>query len=276
MSWILLIVVAYLALVAGMALLQRRFIYLPDRSVPDRGRAGATDALPVSIRTSDGLDLLAWHWPAAGARATVLYLHGNAGHIGHRAGKIRPLVDAGYGVLLLAYRGYGGNPGRPTEAGLLADGEAALAWLAHRRVGPIVLYGESLGCGVATALAGGPAVGGPAVGGIVLEAPFTSLVDVARRRYPILPVRLLLADRYPNSDRIASIDAPLLIIHGGRDTVIPVTHGRRLASLASSAAVTLAVIDAAGHNDLADYGAVERVVAWLGSVPLDQAVLGPA
>lgn len=271
MSWILLAIAAYLALVAGMTLLQRRFIYLPDRSVPDRERAGAEDAEPVTIRTPDGLDLLAWHWPAAGRRATILYLHGNAGHIGHRAVKIRPLVDAGYGILLLAYRGYGGNPGRPTEAGLLTDGEAALAWLVQRGDGPVVLYGESLGSGVATALAGNPVVRG-----VVLEAPFTSLVDIARRRYPILPVRLLLADRYPNSDRIAGIGAPVLIVHGDRDTVIPVAHGRRLAALASSGPVTLAVFEGADHNDLADHGAMDRVVGWLASVPLDRGLPGPA
>ena len=270
-SWIVVALAAYLALVAAMTLFQRRFIYFPDRSVPDRDRAGAADAESVAIRTPDGLDLLAWHWPAADGRATILYLHGNAGHIGHRAAKIRPLVDAGYGLLLLAYRGYGGNPGRPTEAGLVTDGRAALAWLTRRCGGPVIVYGESLGSGVATAL-----VSDPAVHGVVLEAPFTSLVDIARRRYPILPVKPLLADRYPNSDRMVGIDVPVLIVHGDRDTVIPVAHGRRLASLASSGRVTLVVLEGAGHNDLADHGAMDRVVAWLVSVPGDRAQPAPA
>lgn len=167
--------------------------------------------------------MFAWYWPASAGQRTVAVMHGNAGHIGHRLGTAAPYVAAGYGVLLVEYRGYGGNPGRPSEEGLVADGRAALDWLAAEGVPPdrTVLYGESLGTGVAVRLATEYPVAG-----IVLEAPYTAVVDVARSRFWFLPVGLLLQDRFESLGRLADVSAPILVLHGTADRVIDLHTGR--------------------------------------------------
>ena len=239
---------------------QRRLIYLPDRVVPERARAGTEDMAEVRLATADGLALLAWYRaPADETKPCLVYFHGNSGHLGMRASKVRPYLDAGYGVLLPAWRGFSGNPGRPTEAGLYADGEAALGFLdahaipATRRV----LYGESLGTGVAVEMAlrhGAQAV--------VLEAPFTSVPDVGRHRFPIFPVAAIVADRFDSLAKIADIGAPLLVLHGAADRVVPTRFGRRLFAAAAEPK-RAHFIDGAGHNDLYDFGAAERVLEFL-------------
>ncbi len=189
-----------------------------------------------------------------------MYLHGNAGNIAGRAPKVRRFLDRGYGVLLVGYRGYGGNPGAPSEQGLMADGGAALDFLAARGVGAAhtVLLGESLGSAVAVALASARAVGA-----VILEAPFTSVAEVGQRAYPFLPVRLLIEDRFDSLDRIGRVEAPLLIVHGEEDRVVPVAQGRRL--LAAAKAPKQGVfLPHAGHNDLLRHGSVEVALEFLG------------
>lgn len=240
---------------------QRRLIYLPDRVVPERARAGAEDMAEVTLTTADGLALLAWYRaPREPGKPCLVYFHGNSGHLGMRAGKVRPYLDAGYGVLLPAWRGFSGNPGRPTEAGFYADGEAALAYLESHGIGAPrrVLYGESLGTGVAVEMAlrhGALAV--------VLEAPFTSVPDVGRHRFPIFPIKAMVADRFDSLAKIATIDAPLLVFHGSADRVVPPRFGRRLFEAAAEPK-RAHVIEGAGHNDLYDFGAAERVLEFLG------------
>ncbi|NNG05007.1 MAG: alpha/beta fold hydrolase, partial [Inquilinus sp.] len=148
-------------------------VFHPDTEPPSAAVARGAGFAEITYRTADGLTLSALHREAAGGLPTIVYFHGNAGHHGHRAGLIQPYHDAGYGVLLASYRGYGGNPGSPAEAGLYTDGRAALDWLAANRVPPsrTVLYGESLGTGVAVQMA----VERP-VAAIVLQSPFTSVV----------------------------------------------------------------------------------------------------
>ena len=239
---------------------QRRLIYLPDRVVPERARAGAEDMAEVRLATTDGLALLAWYRaPADETKPCLVYFHGNSGHLGMRASKARPYLDAGYGVLLPAWRGFSGNPGRPTEAGLYADGEAALAFLESHRIGATrrVLYGESLGTGVAVEMAlrhDAKAV--------VLEAPFTSVPDVGRHRFPIFPVNAIVADRFDSMAKISTIGAPLLLLHGNADRVVPSRFGRRLFEAAVEPKRGH-FIEGAAHNDLYDFGAAERVLAFL-------------
>lgn len=220
----------YGALVGGLYLFQRDLLYLPDTTRPSLARAAIPGVSEIEIGTADGLRLLAWYAPAQPGRPTFLYLHGNGGHIAYRADRARKLTGAGYGLLLAGYRGYGGNPGSPSEDGFHADAEAALAWLADRNVpvGRIVLYGESLGSAVAVRLAAETAVRAAPVAALVLEAPFTSIADVAQHHYPYVPARALVKDRFDAASRIAGVGTPVLIMHGERDRVVPVGFGRAL------------------------------------------------
>jgi len=189
----------------------------------------------------------------------LVYLHGNAGSLAHRASKVWPYLDRGWGVLLVAWRGYSGNPGRPTEEGLYRDGRAAVGFLDRQGIAPnrIVLYGESLGSGVAVQLATERTPGA-----LVLEAPFSSLVDAGAAHYPIFPVRWVVRDRFDSLAKIGAARAPVLVMHGERDQVVPVGLGRRLLDAAREPKQGV-FVPQAGHNDLYDFGAAEAVIAFV-------------
>ncbi len=242
----------YVALVAVIYLAQDRLLYFPSTESPERMRATAPDLRAVRLTTDDGLDLLAW-WrpPAVAAGWTLALFHGNAGHIGHRLEKVRPHLVAGLGVLLVEYRGYGGNAGRPSENGFHADARAALAFLDGLGVprARLALYGESLGTGVAVRLAAEAAGAGGPVGAVLLEAPYSSIADVAQHHYPWLPARWLTRDRFAAIERVAVIGAPLLVLHGARDTIVPLPFGQRLFAAAREPK-ELVVLPDGGHNDL--------------------------
>jgi len=255
----------YVLLVGMLYFFQRGLIYYPDASVPDIAAAGVPDMRPVRTVTSDGLELLSWHAGAAPDKPTVVLFQGNAGNIEHRGYKVRPFLNAGYGVMLVGYRGYGGNPGRPGEQGLYADARAALDYLENSGVGSgrIVLYGESLGSGVAVRMAAERAAADRPVAAVVLEAPFPSIGEVAAHYYPFIPVRWLLKDRFESAAIIASVGAPVLVVHGEQDEVIPVRFGKTLYEAAEQPKQGHWVRDA-GHNDLADFGLHELVIDFLG------------
>lgn len=223
---------------------QRRLIYFPSPGpLPS-----ATKVLPngrdIVLDSEDGMRLAAWYFPAG--RTAVLVCNGNGGDRSMRAALAAALNRMGLSVLLFDYRGYGGNPGRPTEDGLAADARAAQAWLAAQSdVDPqrIVYFGESLGAAVAVGLA---MQRPPAA--LVLRSPFTSLADVAEVHYPWLPARRLLLDRYPSIERIVSVSAPLLVIAGDRDDIVPASLSRRLYEAASEPKHYV-VVPGAGHND---------------------------
>ncbi len=172
---------------------QRRLIYLPDRIRTLPAQAGLADVEERVLRTPDGARVIAWYGMAKPGQPTILYFHGNAGSLANRAPRIERFMGEGWGVYMMTYRGYGGGTGSPTEAANVADARLAYGALLLEGVEPssIILYGESLGTGVAVRLATEREVGG-----VVLDAPYTSIVDVAASVYPFLPVRLLLADRY--------------------------------------------------------------------------------
>ncbi len=242
---------------------QRQMIYVPDRSTPAPAEWSVPDMAPVTIATADGLELTAWHKPpAAPDRPTLLWLHGNGGHLGYRGPKYRPWLDDGYGVLAMSWRGYGGNPGKPTEDGLYADGRAALDWLAGQGAGKVVLYGESLGSGIATKLAAERAEAGEPVAAVILESPFTSVWATASYHYPFVPARWLVRDRFDSLQRVAEIGAPLLVVHGEADRIVPVEMGRTLFEAAVEPKQG-DFIDRAGHNDLADFGLFRRGADFL-------------
>ncbi|MFQ5972188.1 MAG: alpha/beta hydrolase [Alphaproteobacteria bacterium] len=253
-------VVAYAALVGGCYAVQRSLMYFPSSDLPTPAAAGAPEMSPVTLRTADGLELVAWYAPPAmQALPTIVYFHGNAGNIADRVGKVRPFLDEGYGVTLVSYRGYGGNPGAPTEQGLYEDGYAALDFMASRgiREDRTVLLGESLGTGVAVRMASERRVGA-----VILEAPMTSAAEVGQRAYPFLPVKLFIKDRFETLSLIDRIDAPLLIVHGERDRVVPVSHGRRLFAAAAEPKEAV-FLPAAGHNDLFEHDAARAEVDFL-------------
>jgi uncharacterized protein len=267
-GWYLAVIAAVIAalIAAVLALIwtvQRSLIYVPTGNVPTPGEIGLTAVEPVSFETADGLQLSGWFVATSGTspRVTVLVFNGNAGNRAHRGPLAAALHRHGLQVLLLDYRGYGGNPGAPTEDGLAADSRAARAYLAGRPdVDPsrIVYFGESLGTAVAIALA----VEHPPAA-LVLRSPFTSMTDVGRHHYPFLPVRLLLRDRFAAFDRIQRIRAPLLVIAGGDDRIVPVENSRRLYD-AAAAPKTLLVLPGADHNDYELLAGDEMIMAVVG------------
>ena len=235
---------AYAAVALLVFLFQRRLQYFPDPDDPPLPPGDTYRGIErVDLAASDGVRLRAWHWPGTRSETIVLF-HGNAGNRAHRIGWIERFHDQGYGAFLLDYRGYGGSGGSPTEEGLYLDGEAALTWLAARGPGPLIYFGESLGCGVAIemALRRAPAK-------LILHAPYTSLADVGQRAYPFLPVKLLMLDRYDCMGKIGRVACPLLVIHGARDGVIPSVFGERLFRGAPEPKRWL-LLPHAGHNDL--------------------------
>ncbi|MDA1326852.1 MAG: alpha/beta hydrolase [Proteobacteria bacterium] len=252
----------YLLILLVLYFMQRSMIYLPNPTRPEPAAWHVADMSAVSLKTEDELSLLAWWKPPADGRPAIVFFHGNGGHIGHRGSKVRGFLDRGYGVLLVAWRGYGGNEGAPTEAGLYADGRAALRFLEQQGIGTkeIVLYGESLGSGVAVELASRGA--GQA---LVLEAPFTSLAAAAADRFPLFPVRWLIRDRFDSQSKIGKVTAPLLIIHGEADVVLPVSLGRALLEKANEPKQGV-FIPRAGHNNLYDFGGGGIVLAFLDKI----------
>jgi fermentation-respiration switch protein FrsA (DUF1100 family) len=251
---------AYVVIVVLATLFQRKLQYFPDSSDVPRPRGDTyRDLEDPELITDDGLRLRAWYWPAK-RPVTLVIFHGNAGHRGHRLGWIEWFHGMGLGVFLLDYRGYGGSEGFPTEEGLYRDGEAAWRWLAERDAGKLVYFGESLGCCVAVELARRHP---PAA--LILQSGFSAAVDVARRVYPFLPVSLLMKDRYETRRRISEVTAPVLVIHGERDTIIPSDFGRALFDAAAGPKEWY-LVPGADHNDLPWVGGqayLERMDAFL-------------
>jgi hypothetical protein len=249
----------YGGIVGGLFVFQRRLLYRPRRTRPVLNDLVLLGVGEVELETADGLTLNSWYLPPRPGRPVIAYFHGNGGNIGYRNERLRRLAQQGYGVLLAEYRGYGGNPGRPSERGLFADGEAALAFLGDRGVGPdrLVLWGESLGSGVAVYLAARRSIAA-----LVLEAPFTSVAAAAQYQYPFVPAICLVRDRFDSLSRITQVTAPLLILHGERDRVVPVRHGRALLA-AATAPKEGWFCPEAGHETLAQFGGLEVAIAFI-------------
>ena len=244
MRIVVVVIVAMTAVIAAAWFFQDRLIYLPYGMAGTPDEAALAGAEEVQFLTEDGLELSAWYVPPA-SEATgtaVLVLPGNAGNRSFRAPLARALADHGLAVLLVDYRGYAGNPGQPSEAGLIADAKAAHAYLSKRDgVERIVVFGESLGAALAVSLARDTAVHG-----VVLRSPFTSLADVGRVQYPFLPVRLLLRDRFDVLETVRDVQAPVVVVAGEADRIIPPEQSR---AVAEAAAAELIMVPSAGHND---------------------------
>jgi fermentation-respiration switch protein FrsA (DUF1100 family) len=251
--------VAIIVLVAYLG--QRKLIYFPDPTRVLPAQLGLKGVEERILKTPDGERLVAWYAKAQPGEPTLLYFHGNAGGLRERAERIRLFMGEGWGVYMMAYRGYAGSTGTPTEVANIADARLAYGALLLEGVAPeaTIAYGESLGTNVAARIA----VERP-VGGLILEAPYTSIAKVGRQVYPFLPVELLLVDRYDTDKVMPQVKVPVLIIHGTHDRVIPFAMGREIAQLANEPK-QLEVIPNAGHSDLYDRGpqALAAVRHWI-------------
>jgi uncharacterized protein len=269
--WAFRLAVVLIPILVGVAVLwaiQRGLIYFPSGDPGSPADAGLPQAETVALTTHDGLTLGGWFVPASepATATTVLVFNGNGGNRALRAPLAAQLARQGIAALLFDYRGYGGNPGTPSEKGLASDAHAALRYVASRRdvdADRIVYFGESLGSGVAVGLA----IERPPFA-LILRSPFTSLVDVGRLHYPFLPVALVLRDRFPSLVRIATIGSPLLVIATDKDDVVPTAQSERLYNAAASPK-RLVIIEGAGHNDdeiLAGRRVIAAIVEFLNGV----------
>ena len=258
LKWLLLAIGGYAALLAAMYVFQRSLMYFPDRARHQAAAVGVPQAEAIELQTADGERLLGWHLPPRDNLPVVIYFQGNGGGLNLRAGRFAKLAARGLGVIAVNYRGYSASTGSPSEEGLLRDADAAYAFAAARYPAErIALWGESLGTGVAVALAAERKVVR-----VVLEAPFTSTADVAASVYWFVPVRLLMHDQFRSDERIARVTAPVMVVHGVRDTIVPFAFGERLFSLIKGPK-TFVRLDAAGHNDKDSFGATETIIRFL-------------
>jgi uncharacterized protein len=266
------IVYWYLIILVMLAFFQRYLIYQPTRADaidPELSGLETGRIEEVHVPTADGLQLNGWFVRAFGttrdaqhngspSHPAVIYFPGNAGHRGYRAIELDLLSRLGADAYLVDYRGYGDNPGKPTEENLAADAQAVWKFVTtNRNVKPsqVVLLGESLGGGVTTRLASELSAAGTPPGGLILRSTFSGLAEVASYHYPWLPVKLFLIDRYPSAERIAGVTCPILVLHGNVDTIVPFESGKQLfdaapAVSAGSIPKTFVVLPGAGHNDI--------------------------
>ena len=260
MEYVATALIVYAAVIALLYVIQRSLLYHPDQTIPDPAASGVPEMTALRLPTEDGLALLAW-WraPREPSSPVLLVIHGNAGHIGDRAHKVRDYLDQGYGVLLLSYRYNAETGGSPSEANLFADARMAVSYLRQEGVPDdrIVLFGESLGSGIAVAMA----TEFP-VGALVLEAPYSSMPDMAQHHYWYAPARWLVRDRFDSMSRIGKVSAPILVIHGEDDTVIPLKFGRRLFEAAPEPKQAH-FLPEARHNNLIEYGMAGLVIEFL-------------
>ena len=257
----------FLAIIAGLVavvyfgtqIVQQRLLYFPDtrRTTPqDAGLDGVSERTLIS---ADGSAILTWWGDAHDNHPTLIYFHGNAGSFLNLAERIRKYMARGYNIVMMTYRGYGGSGGSPSERANVMD--ALAVYDAVRTSGVpedrIILYGESLGTGIAIQVAAQRPVAG-----LILDAPYTSIVDLAGLHYPFLPARWLMSDRYESSTYASQVSAPVLIVHGEADRIIPVEMARRLAA-AFPGPCEVATFPEAGHSDHFLHGSYDVIFSWL-------------
>jgi fermentation-respiration switch protein FrsA (DUF1100 family) len=254
LKWLIaLVLVGYLCGLVALFFMQRSFIF----PIPPVGRtspraAGFPQAEEHVLTTSDGEKVIVWYVQAKPGHPVVLFFHGNGDFLAGRVERFRGITADGTGLVALSYRGYAGSTGKPSEQGLLNDAASAYAFTAARyKADQIVVWGFSLGTGVAIAIAAEHPVGK-----LILEAPYTSVADVAASLFRIVPVRWLLRDQFRSDERIARVNAPLLVMHGEKDTAISIRFGERLFALAHEPKQFVRFPEGS-HENLDNYGAIE-------------------
>jgi fermentation-respiration switch protein FrsA (DUF1100 family) len=262
LKWlIILVLIGYLCGLTILYFAQRRLIFpIPQTARTSPEAAGFPQAEEHILTTADGERVIVWHVPAKPGHPVVLYFHGNGDYLAGFFGRFRELISDGTGIVALSYRGYAGSSGQPSEVGLLQDAAAAYAFTAAlTSADRIVIWGFSLGTGVAVALAAEHPVGR-----LILEAPYTSIADVAAATFRFVPVRLLIRDPFRSDAHIGQVTAPLLVMHGERDSTIPIRFGERLFALAHEPKQFVRFPEG-GHDNLGDYGAIETARQFIGA-----------
>ncbi len=224
------IIIIYFLILAFLFIFQRSLMYHPDEN-NYFGDKLEVDIQKIKIKTKDNIELLGWfHNKNLKDYKTILYFHGNAGKLENRIHKLNHFKDMNVNFLIIAWRGFSGNDGSPSEKGLYIDGESAIKWLQNKGIEKenIILYGESLGTGIATQVAQKKNFAG-----LVLETPFTSMVEAAKNFYPYIPVSLILKDKYENDKKIKNVNIPVLVMHGEADQIVPFWMGKKVFNLAN-------------------------------------------
>jgi uncharacterized protein len=263
LKWIVALAgLGYVGVVAAMYLAQRSLLYpIPTATRTTPKAAGLVQAEEDVLTTSDGERVIVWHVAPQPGHHVVIYFPGNGDTLAGSVGRFEVTTSDGTGLVALSYRGYAGSSGRPSEQGLLDDAAVTYAFAtAMYDPARIVLWGFSLGSGVAVAVAAEHLVSG-----LILEAPYSSIVDVAAAAFPFLPARYLLKDTFHSDQRIARVQAPLLVMHGGRDGTIPIAYGERLFALAHEPK-RFVRFDDGGHDNLSQFGAIETARQFIGAL----------
>ena len=235
---------------------QRDLMYFPDRQRAKRKQYHATHMDELSLTTKDGLNLYAWYKKPTTKKITVVYFHGNAGHLGDRMVLIHSLLAKGYGALILSYRGYAGNPGKPTEQGLYNDARATIDYLKSKKQNNLVIFGESIGTGVASKIAVEYDIKA-----LILQAPFKSMTAVAKFHYPW--VIISPTDKYETIKRIDKIKVPLLIIHGKKDNIVPFKQAKQVFDAATTKDKKFLIFENKNHNDLWSESFLSSLLSFL-------------
>lgn len=250
--------VIYIALLAVLYFSQNKFVYFPPTPSDQEQLAGFDD---IRVQTRDELELSAYFFPPIGNKPIIIVFHGNASQPSWEVFKFRELMADGYGILLAEYRGYGGNPGRPNEQGLMTDGQAYLDWLGQGAYGqnPLVLFGESLGTGVAVNLA----ATNKNIAALVLEAPYDSIIAVATHHYKFaVGLRHWMRNKYESDRKIQDVKIPVLFMLAGDDRIVPKALGERLASMANQPK-EIAIFEGASHTGIFHHGGQARLKHFL-------------
>jgi len=256
-----LVLALYIVLIFATYLFQRKLQYFPSMEYILPVQAGLKDVQEIVLATPDDEKLIAWYTPAQAGQPTILYFHGNGAGLIDRAERMSKYQALGLGFFIHAYRGYAGSSGAPSEKALIADAHLAYTHLLKQGIKPenIVVFGESLGTSIATQLAASVKVGA-----VILESPFTSAVNVGALRYPYLPVRYLMTDQYLSDQYIRGVSAPVLVVHGGLDQVVPLAMGKQMFKLAKEPKEFI-LLAQAGHNNHDQFGLVPKVQAFIAS-----------
>lgn len=253
-----LVAFCFVLVIGGAYLFQRDMMYLPQDVLVVLPQDGTID---IHVETEDGLTLHGFYKaPSAPEKPVIIWFHGNASNIGMTGRRADAYTKAGYGVLAAEYRGYNGNPGKPSEDGFYKDGRAFIEWLKAQGVpeSSMIFYGESIGSGVAVQMA----YEYSNAQRLVLESPFTSATDIAALHYPYLPVKWLLKDKYDNLSKIKVITVPIIIAHGARDRTIPFSYGKTLFDAAPEPKSMIALPDG-DHNTLDDSDVSGKILSLL-------------
>jgi fermentation-respiration switch protein FrsA (DUF1100 family) len=260
LKWLLIVGAAcYFGFVTLLYFAQRSILYpIPEKTRTSPAAAGFPEAEERILSTSDGEKLVAWHVPPREGKPVIIFFHGNGDILAWRVSWFREMTAAGAGLVAVSFRGYAGSSGSPTEAGLLQDAEAAYAF-ANQHYAPerIVVWGFSLGTGPAVALAANRRIGK-----LILEAPYSSVADVAAAAFPFIPARWFIRDQFHSDQWISNVTAPVLIMHGERDRTIPIRFGERLYELARQPKQMVRFPEG-GHDDLEHFGAMDVARAFL-------------